>query len=61
MTQTEHVNAICCRPEVVDDDVISGRNVKTVEGFIAENSVVATSDSFRDFPVTVKSATVAVA
>ena len=29
-TQNEHVNAICCRPEV-GSDVISGGNVKNIE------------------------------
>ena len=33
MTQNEHVYAINCPPEVYDD-VIFGRNVKTIEGYI---------------------------
>ena len=37
---------ICCQPEIADD-VISGRNVKTVEGYVA---YVLSSSSFRDFP-----------
>ena len=45
MTQTEHVDAICCRPEVVDD-VISSRNVKTLERYVAVNFKVASSNSF---------------
>ena len=49
MTQNEHVYVICWWP-VVDDDVISGRNVKTIEGYIALNFEVASSSSFRDFP-----------
>ena len=32
MIQNEHVYAICCPPEV-DNDVISGLNVKTLEGY----------------------------
>ena len=49
MTQNEHVYAICCCPEV-DDDVISGRNVKTIAGYIVVDFKVASSSSFRDFP-----------
>ena len=30
MTQNEHVYAICCRPDVDDNDVISYENVKTL-------------------------------
>ena len=33
MTRNEHVYVICCRPEV-DDNVISGRNVKIIKGFL---------------------------
>ena len=36
MTQNEHVYAICCRPEVACD-VISGGNVKTIEGYAVLN------------------------
>ena len=50
MTQSEHVCAICCRPEVGDDDVISGRNVKTLEGYLVVNFEVARSNSFEIFP-----------
>ena len=31
--QKEHIYAICCRPEV-DANVISSRNVKTIEGYV---------------------------
>ena len=48
MTQNERLYEICCRPEV-DDDVISGRNVKTIEGYIVVNFEVASFSSFRDF------------
>ena len=47
MTQNLHVCTICCRPEVVYG-VISGRNVRTMEGYLAINFEVATSNSFRD-------------
>ena len=47
MTHNEHVYAICCRLEV-DDDAISGRYVKTAEGYIVVNFEVASSRSFRD-------------
>ena len=40
MTQNEHFHVICCRPEVAGD-VISGRNVKTIEGYAVINFVVA--------------------
>ena len=33
MAQNEHIYAICYRPETVDD-VISGRNAKTIEGSV---------------------------
>ena len=33
MSQHEHVYAICCRLESVDD-VISGQNVKTIECYV---------------------------
>ena len=36
MTQIEHVFAICCRPEVADD-VVSGDNVKIIEGYAVLN------------------------
>ena len=47
MGQNLHICMICCRPDVVYD-VISGRNVKTVEGYYVVNFEVATSNSFRD-------------
>ena len=40
MTQNIHICTICCRPEVVYD-VISGRNVQTMERYIAINFEVA--------------------
>ena len=46
MTQNLNVCTICCRPEVVYDG-ISGRNAKTVEGYIVVNFEVTISDSFR--------------
>ena len=49
MTKNEHVYVIFYRPEV-DDDVVSGRNVNTIEGYIVANFEVAGSSSFRDFP-----------
>ena len=47
MTQNEHAYVIWCRPEVVND-VISGENVKTVEGYAVLNFEVASSSNFRD-------------
>ena len=47
MTQNGHVYAICCRPEI-DGDVISGENVKTIEGYAVLNFEVASFSSFRD-------------
>ena len=47
MTKNLHVGTICCRPEVVYD-VISGRNVKTMEGYLVINFEVASSNSFQD-------------
>ena len=43
----EHVCAICCRPEVAGD-VISGRNVQTVDGYVVVNCKVSNYSSFRD-------------
>ena len=40
---------ICCRPEG-DDDLISGRNVKTIEGYVLLNFEIASSGSFIYFP-----------
>ena len=47
MIQNEHVYAICCRPEVAGD-IVSGANVKTVEGYAALNFEAACFSSFRD-------------
>ena len=47
--KNENVYAICCRPEA-DDEVISGRNVKTPEGYIVAKFDVISFNSFRDFP-----------
>ena len=47
MTQNEHVYAICCRPDVAGD-VISGENVKTIEGYAVLNYEVASFNSYRD-------------
>ena len=49
MTQNEHVYAICSRLEV-GGDVISGENVKNVEGSAVLNFEVGSSNSFRDIP-----------
>ena len=46
MTQNECVYAICCRPEV-DNDVISSRNLMTIEGYVPVNFAAVTSNSFR--------------
>ena len=45
ITQNEHVCAICCRPEV-SGDVISNKNIKTIEGYDVLNFEVASSTSF---------------
>ena len=47
MTQNWHVYASYCRPEV-DCDVISGRNVKTIMGYIVVKFQVASSSGFGD-------------
>ena len=39
------VCAICCRPEM-DCDVISSRNIKTFDGYVAVNIKGASSSSF---------------
>ena len=49
MTQTEHVDALCCCLKIYDD-AISGRNVKTLERNVVANLKVASSSNFRDFP-----------
>ena len=46
MAQNEHVYAIFCRPEVAGD-VISGGNVKTIEGYVVLNFEAASISSFR--------------
>ena len=61
MTQNGHVYAICGRLEVAVD-VISGRNEKTIEGYMLVNVEIATSSNFREKIykiVTVKSAVMA--
>ena len=62
LAQIGHAYAIYCRPKVARD-VISGRNVKTIEGYEVLNFENASSSSFKSFQkdhfVTVKSATVA--
>ena len=45
MTQNEHVYVICCRPKVAGD-VISGEDVKTVDGSAVLNFEVASLSSF---------------
>ena len=51
MTQNdEHVYVICCRHEV-SGDVISGGNVKTIEGNALLNFKAACSSSFRDIKI----------
>ena len=47
MSQNLHVCTICLRPEVVCD-IISSRNVKTIDGYLAIDFEVAISNSFRD-------------
>ena len=50
MTQNEHVYVICCRQEVAGD-VISGENVKTIEGYAMLNFEVARFSTFRENPI----------
>ena len=47
MTQNEHVYEICCGPEVAGG-VISGGNVKTIEGYAVLNFETASISSFRE-------------
>ena len=51
MTQNKHVYVICCRPEVACD-LISGGNVKTINGYAVLKFEVAfeilKNKSFRD-------------
>ena len=46
MTQNEHVCAICCRLEVAD--IISGQNIKAVEGYVVVCFGAARLNSFQD-------------
>ena len=36
--------------QIVYDDVISGRNVRSIDCYVVENFEIATSSSFRDYP-----------
>ena len=47
MTQTEHIDAICCRPKVVGD-VLSSENVNTIEGYAVLNFEAASISSFQE-------------
>ena len=47
MTQNEHGYAIWCRLEVAGD-VISGENVKTIEGYALYNFEAASISSFHE-------------
>ena len=47
MTENGHIYAICCRAEVAGD-VLSGENVKTVDGYAMLNLEAASSSSFRE-------------
>ena len=47
MAQNEHVYAICCRPEAAGD-IVSGEEVKTVEGYALLNFETANISSFRE-------------
>ena len=62
MTQTERVYAICRRLEV-DDDVIFGGNVKTIESYVVGKFDVAGVSNFLNFPkkITAESVIAAVA
>ena len=51
MTKNEHVYAICCRPDVAGG-VISGENVKIIEGYVAINFTIASFSTFRDIKKT---------
>ena len=46
MAQNEHIYAIFCRPKLAGD-VISGGNVKTIEGYVMLNFEAASVSSFR--------------
>ena len=47
MAQNEHVNSICCQREVAGD-IISGENVKTIEGNALLNFDAASTSRFRE-------------
>ena len=49
MTKTEHVYAICYRLEV-DDNVISGSNIRTVQSYLVLHFKGAVFSTFRDVP-----------
>ena len=46
LTKTEHVYAICCRPEAAGD-AITGGNLKTIEGYVVLNFETVSISSFR--------------
>ena len=46
MTHNEHVYAVFCRPEVAGN-IVSGGNVKTIEGYVMLNFEAACFSSFR--------------
>ena len=46
MTQNEHVYVICYRPEAADD-VNSGENLKTIQGYALLNFEAASASGFR--------------
>ena len=50
LTQNERVYATCCRPEV-GDDVISGEDVETLEGYVVVNFEDATCSVFRNIKI----------
>ena len=47
MTPNKHVYAICCRLEVAGN-IVSGKNVKTVENYAVLHFEVASFSSFED-------------
>ena len=47
MTKNEQFYAICCRPEVAGD-VVSGENIKTIDGYALLNFEAAIIYSFRE-------------
>ena len=50
MTPNEHVYAICCQSEVAGD-VISGGNVKTIEGYVVLNFEADSIRSLREIKI----------